>query len=283
VKIAHNSITTMLCTYELDTRIARETGSEGIFLVGSKLVRYLESGHAIDEAKAHLRGLPVAGIGNVRDIERRSEEDRSRLLTECESICRLAAALGASSVQLLTGPLEPLGSYSGLGNVPWAELRASTASNLAEISRIGREHGVHFYLEGLAWTPLNRIDQALEVIEAADVDNVHLALDFWHLWHAGTTPDDLARVDASRIWTVDVGDAIGAPGEIAGPDQRGRSIWPGEGSIPMKAWVDAIRSTGFDGWWTAELLSPFHWESDPWRIARDVRVHLDGLLQGEST
>ena len=45
-------------------------------------------------------------------------------------------------------------------------------------------------------------------------------------------------------------------------------MWPGDGEIPLRAWADAVRSTGFDGWWDNELYSPLHWESDdPFGVA----------------
>ena len=94
---------------------------------------------------------------------------------------------------------------------------------------------------------------------------------------AGVEPDDVARIDGKVIRSVDVCDAIGPPGALSGADQRGRRVWTGAGAIPLKAWVDAVRATGFDGTWSCELLSPQHWQLDPWRTAQDLR-HLMNYL-----
>jgi sugar phosphate isomerase/epimerase len=87
----------------------------------------------------------------------------------------------------------------------------------------------------------------------------------------GVEPDVVARIDGRLIRSVDVCDGIGPPGALAGADQRGRRVWTGAGSIPLKVWVDAVRATGFDGTWSCELLSPQHWQLDPWRTAEDLR------------
>ena len=45
----------------------------------------------------------------------------------------------------------------------------------------------------------------------------------------------------------------------------------GEGDFDAKAWGDAVKSTGFDGTWSSELLSPKHWEWDLREVAREAR------------
>jgi sugar phosphate isomerase/epimerase len=55
-------------------------------------------------------------------------------------------------------------------------------------------------------------------------------------------------------------------------------VWPGNGLIPLREWVDAIRSTGFDGWWSCELLGPLFWEMEPGELARAARTELTEML-----
>ena len=71
-----------------------------------------------------------------------------------------------------------------------------------------------------------------------------------------------------------------APAGSPSPDQDSRRVWPGEGEIPLREWVDAIRATGFDGWWDNELYSPLHWEmADPFAVGAGLLEVLRGLLQ----
>ena len=118
------------------------------------------------------------------------------------------------------------------------------------------------------------------MIDAAERDNVGLVLDFWHLWQRGTTPDGIARLDPRIIFGVDLGDSLGPPG-AGTADQRSRCVWPGDGDIPLREWVAAVRSTGFDGWWDNELYSPLHWESaDPFAVGVGLLEVLRTLLRG---
>jgi sugar phosphate isomerase/epimerase len=262
----------------MDLRVARETGHDGIILVGEKLHRYLAEGFPVEQAAAALDGLPILGMNNVRDIERSSPSERASLMAECEAACQMAQAIGCPSIQLLTGPLDPSGAFQDPFVMEPRDLARETAANLRQIGELGRRYGVSFYVEPLAWTPLCNLPRMLEILDEACQENVGLAIDFWHLWNTGADPDDVARIDGTLIRSVDVCDAIGPPGALAGADQRGRRVWPGGGSIPLKAWVDAVRATGFDGTWNCELLSPQHWQLDPWRTAHDLRQFLNYLF-----
>jgi sugar phosphate isomerase/epimerase len=257
--------------YLMDLRVARETGHDGILVVGDKLRRYLAEGFSLEQARAALDGLPVLGMNNIRNIERSSSEGRADLFSETEEMCRLAQAIGCRSIQLLTGPLDPSGAYRDPLVMEADDLDRETVANLKRIGEIGREFGISFYIEPLAWTPLADLRRILRIIDDAGQENVGLAIDFWHLWNTGVEPDDVARIDGKLIRSVDVCDAIGPPGELATYEQRGRRVWTGAGAIPLKQWVDAVRSTGFDGTWSCELLSPQHWQLDPWRTAEDLR------------
>jgi sugar phosphate isomerase/epimerase len=271
MQIALNGNNTMRYPFLLDLRIARETGYDGVIVVADKLRRYLAEGFSIEHTTAALAGMPVLGMNNVRDIERSSETGRSQLLAECEDACQLMNAIGGSSVQLLTGPLDPAGSYREPLLMDDADLDRGTVSNLQQIGAIGKRFSVGFYVEPLAWTPLGQLSRIVRILEEAGQDNVGLAVDFWHLWSTGVEPDEIARLDGSLIRSVDICDGVGTPGEAASADQRGRRVWTGAGAIPLKAWVDAVRATGYDGTWSCELLSPQHWELDPWTTNRDLR------------
>jgi sugar phosphate isomerase/epimerase len=271
MQIALNGNNTMPYPFLLDLRVARETAYDGVIVVADKLRRYLAEGFTAEQATAALAGLPVLGMNNVRDIERSSEVGRAQLLAECEDACRLAQSIGGSRIQLLTGPLDPAGAYREPLEMDEAALDSAAVSNLLQIAEIGRRFDVGFYVEPLAWTPLGKLSRMVRILEEVGQDNVGLAIDFWHLWSTSVEPDEVARLDGRLIRSVDVCDGLGPRASAASADQRSRRVWTGAGSIPLKAWVDAVRATGYDGTWTCELLSPQHWELDPWTTNRDLR------------
>jgi len=282
--IALNETATMHCNLLTDIRIAKATGYGGIEVMGSKLYRYLDSGLSVESLVPHFEGLPPVAIGYVQDIDRREPAEYDSLIQECERMCSLAARLGIPMVQLLTGPrytpdrAGPDYRYQGPVGMSWPEIRSLTATNLATLADIGARYNLAFYVEPLAWAVLCTLQQGLEVIDAAQRDNVGMLIDFWHLWATGATPDDVAKLDKSLILGVHVCDGIPkAPGDYWCLKQR--DVWTGDGCIPLKEWVDAVLCTGYDGWWAAELLSPKHWEQDPWQVARRLKDMLETYLE----
>jgi sugar phosphate isomerase/epimerase len=271
MQIALNGNNTMPYPFLLDLRVARETAHDGVIVVADKLRRYLAEGFTAEQATTALAGLPVLGMNNIRDIERSTEAGRAQLLAECDDACRLAQSVGGSSIQLLTGPLDPAGAYREPLEMDEAALDRAAVSNLRQIADIGRRFDVGFYVEPLAWTPLGKLSRMVRILEEVGQDNVGLAIDFWHLWSTGVEPDEVARLDGRLIRSVDICDGTGPRASAAAADQRSRRVWTGAGSIPLKAWVDAVLATGYDGTWTCELLSPQHWQLDPWTTNRDLR------------
>jgi sugar phosphate isomerase/epimerase len=264
MRVVHNSNSTMHLPVLAQAVVARRAGCDGLFVRAEHVRRYLDVGLPLGDLRDALAGFSPLNLGALADVERSGTATRD-LAREAEELAALAAAIGATSVQLLSGPTEPGGAYEGPG-ADRAGIRQRTAEGLRVAADALAAVGVAAYLEPLAWTPLAGLDLAVEAIADADRPDLALVLDLWHLWHAGVEPDDVARLDARLIAGVDFCDSLGPRGS-GGPDQATRRVWPGAGVIPLPAWVDAIRATGFDGWWGAELYSPPHWELDPDAVA----------------
>ena len=266
MRLVYNSNSTMHLPALMQIRVARETGWDGVFLRAEHLRRYLDQGLPAADLRDALSGLDPINLGALPDVERWRPAERAAMLAEARALTDLAVEVGASFVQLLTGPVAPGGAYSGPAELPQAELRRVTAEALRAVADLGAPDGIRYYLEPVGWTPIGSLAAAVEAVDAAERDNVGLVLDFWHLWQRGATPDDVARLDRRLIAGIDFADSLGPSGQPA-PDQRSRCVWPGEGDIPLRDWVDAVRSTGFDGWWDNELYSPLHWElPDPFAV-----------------
>jgi sugar phosphate isomerase/epimerase len=279
MRLVYNSNSTMHLPALMQIRVARETGWDGIFVRAEHLRRYLAQGYPVAGLREALAGLGPVNLGALPDFERWRTTEHAAMLREAADLTELAVAIGASYVQLLSGPVAPGGPYTGPAELSPSELRRVTADALRAVADLGAPHGIRYYLEPVAWTPLAPLARAVEVIDTAERDNVGLVLDFWHLWQGGTTPDDIARLDRRVISGVDFADALGPSGSGT-PDQRSRCVWPGEGDIPLREWADAVRSTGFDGWWDNELYSPPHWESaDPFAIGAGLLEVLRNTLQ----
>ena len=212
MRLVYNSNSTMYLPALMQIRVARETGWDGIFVRAEHLRRYLAEGYPVASLREALAGLEPVNMGALPDVERWRPAERAAMLEEAEALTRLAVDVGVSNVQLLSGPVAPDGPYSGPGELSPAELRRVTAEAVRAVADLGAPHGIRYYLEPVAWTPLGPLARAVEVIDAVERDNVGLVLDFWHLWQCGTTPDDIARLDRRVISGVDFADSLGPAG-----------------------------------------------------------------------
>jgi sugar phosphate isomerase/epimerase len=269
-----HAISTFYSNALTDIRLASETGFEGYEILETKLLRFLDQGYPIEDLKAALeryRVTPVC-INALKNVERVLPEERKQLLKEAERLCSAAEAAGFQTIQLL-----PL---CGLQGRPWQEVLELTAHNVAEIADIGREHGVRFQLEPVAWSPIHSLSQALAVIRAAGRDNVGLVVDFWHLWAKGKTdPAEVARLDSRLIYGIHFCDGKKPENPDEAWDELAlRSYLPGEGDIPIAEWVAAVKATGYDGSWSSELISPRHWEWDLVEIAHRTRTLMEAYV-----
>jgi len=277
--VALNGTVTMYCNLLTDIRIAKETGYQGIEIVGSKLYRFLDEGFDLSVIKDSLKDLPVVALGFIQDLERTEVKEHEALIRETEKICVLAEELECPTVQILTGPLIKGGAYKGHPQASRKELLSLSARNMKEIAAIARTHHLSLYLEALNWAPLSGLDDSLELINMAAEDNIGLVIDFWHMWCVGVTAESIAKLDKRYIMGVHFCDSSDPLG-VRSPDetQPSRRVWTGGGLVPLKDWVDAVKSTGYDGWWSPELFSPKHWELNPWQTALNLRELLEYLL-----
>ncbi len=131
-------------------------------------------------------------------------------------------------------------------------------------------------LEPVAFAPLKTLAQALEVIDAADRDNIGLNIDTFHIWAGGTPWEEVARLDPRVIVVVHLSDATPRRGQ--GWSDADRGVFPGEGIIPLQEGIAAIRSTGYDGVWAIEMISDYYWEWDPFDLAREAKTRAEALL-----
>jgi sugar phosphate isomerase/epimerase len=269
-----HAISTFYSNALTDIRLARATGFDGYEILETKLLRFLDQGYAFNDLRAafdQYQVKPVC-INALKDVERVLPEERQQLLKEAHRLCIAADALGFPTIQLV-----PLCRLQGRS---WQEVLELTAANVAEIADIGREHGVRFQLEPIAWSPIHSLSQALEVVRAAGRDNVGLVIDFWHLWaRSETLPGEVARLDRRLIYGIHFCDGKKPADPAQAWDELAlRSYLPGEGDIPMSEWVAAVKATGYDGSWSSELISPKHWEWDLAEIARRTRELMEQYL-----
>lgn len=276
-------------TLAMDIYLARSIGFDGIEASGLKLKTFFEHGGTPAELRETMAGISVPGLGYLADIERHGA-DEATLMRDAEELFAFAGTIGARGVQVLTGPLDVRAVidhasgveprlYAGLLGLPREEQMAITAANLARLADRASEAGLLLYLESLAWTPLNRLADQLAIIDRAGRDNVRLVIDYWHCNAVGDTPDDVARIDGNLIYGVHICDSLPVGDGI--PDEAvSRDVATGAGVIDLRHWTDAVKSTGYVGWWSGELFCRRQHRGDSHAVASELHALMKSLVLG---
>ena len=154
-----------------------------------------------------------------------------------------------------------------------------TGQNVGKIGAIGKKYGVKFQMEPVAWSPIHSLSKCLAMIDVADEENVGMVVDFWHLWAGGeTSPDEVAKLDKSNIYNIHFCDGKRQPRDTQWDETILRGYYPGEGDIPISEWVDAVKATGYDGYWSCELVGANYWEDDVFEVASTMSKAMDRYI-----
>ncbi|MFM0736858.1 sugar phosphate isomerase/epimerase [Paraburkholderia xenovorans] len=271
-----------------DIDIMRSVGFDGVELSSNKIESYLDAGYSIHDLKQLLADVYVPGMGFLIDIERQGE-DAEALWSRAREIFHLAAAAGAKGVQVLTGPVNVQAviewsafgrtdHYAGVLGYPEDEQIAITAKNLAVLADMAEEAGLLLYLETLSWSPVNGLEKSVRLIERAARSNVKVVVDYWHCYTSGVTPDDVARLDKDLIYGVHVCDSLHFDGGIPNESVL-RDVPTGAGVLDLQEWTDAVRATGYKGWWSCELFCKRKQQQNGYLVARELKSLMETLVR----
>lgn len=251
------------CNVVTQARIASETGYQSLEFLYDKLLRYINNGGSLPALRKLIAnyGLTTSVFNGLVGIGQYGE-NRSEMLDRARYYTQICSELECPTMQILT--------QHCLDDLPEETRLDILTENLREITRIGQPYGVQYRLEIICHTAFNSLAQALEVIRRVDAPNLGVVIDFWHLHGSNRqTPAEVAKLDPSLIYGVHFCNGVrGIPGQCWNEEAL-RDYLPGQGEVDLQAWTDAVKATGFDGVWSAELLSPTNWERDLWEMASE--------------
>ncbi|PUA18445.1 sugar phosphate isomerase/epimerase family protein [Glaciimonas sp. PCH181] len=271
----------------MDIDVAKTAGFDAMEITTDKLKGYLAAGYSEQDLRDLLKDITVPGIGFLVDIERQGEESTA-LYDQAEEMFRLANIAGAKGIEVITGPLEVQAVidhrqgkaptlYSGLLGHSESEQMRLTAKNLAALADKAQEHGLLLYLEALAWTPIGSIAKALQLIDRAERSNVKVVIDYWHGYAAGDKPEEISKINKELIYGVHICDSLlfesGVPNEAVL-----RNVATGQGVLNLQEWTDAVKATGYDGWWGCELFSKKQQQQNSYSVAHALKALMEKLV-----
>ncbi|MBA8991568.1 sugar phosphate isomerase/epimerase [Curtobacterium pusillum] len=121
--------------------------------------------------------------------------------------------------------------------------------------------GTRLALEPLPFAGISSLPQGSDLVRAVDHPHAGLAVDFWHVFRAGTPLDELRRtLDPSTVVGVELNDADADPeaGRTLFEDTRDNRRYPGEGAQDVVGFIRTMADLGWSGPWGVEMLSIEH-------------------------
>ena len=119
--------------------------------------------------------------------------------------------------------------------------------------------GTRVALEPMPFSMVGTVPAAADLMRKVDKPGCGLVVDYWHVFRAGTTLDELSSsLEPHQILGVELNDA---DTEIRGTlfeDTRDNRRLCGQGDQDLPGFIRTMKSIGFDGPWGVEILSDEH-------------------------
>lgn len=192
--------------------------------------------------QAGFRHVEVELLSNWWD-ESRSHEWKPQL----ELLLEAAETLGARFIKVGTAFGEPLDDLGFL------------VEPLRRLTKEASQRGTRIALEPMPFSMVGSMPAAAELMRTVDMAECGLVVDYWHVFRAGTSLDELSRsLTPEQIFGVELNDA---DAEIKGTlfeDTRDNRRLCGEGDQDVTGFIRTLQAIGFNGPWGVEILSEQH-------------------------
>ena len=239
------SIATVSIGGTLEEKIAAiaRAGFDGVEIFENDFIAFdhspREVGRMVREA-----GMTVTLFQPFRDFEGLPEPFRTRAFHRAERKFDVMEEIGADLI-LVCSSVSP----HALGGIDRA------AADLRELGERAACRGLRVGFEALAWGRfVNDHRDAWEIVRRAGHPNVGLILDSFHTLSRGIGVDSIRAIPRDQIFLVQMADAPRLQMDILSWSRHHRSM-PGQGDLPVAAFWEAVRATGYDGVLSLEIFN----------------------------
>jgi sugar phosphate isomerase/epimerase len=111
----------------------------------------------------------------------------------------------------------------------------------------------------------------------AERDNLKIVVDFYHNYVSGLKAEFLSKINKDMILGVHICNSR-EPDDRVPCEEIFRDATFYGGAVPIKEWVDAVKSTGFAGWWAYETFSKREAEEEIYDFTKYVYGELKKLI-----
>jgi sugar phosphate isomerase/epimerase len=212
------------------------------------------TGHAqgVDDAVALVKasGVRVTGFQVLRDFEGLSGHLHDYKVDVARSMLEMGAALG-SRVMLACSSTSTHAS---------GDLDA-VARDLRKLAMLALPLGIKVAYEGLSWgRSINEYTSAWEAVRRADMPNLGIGIDSYHIFATQTPLDGLDAIDPAKIFLVQLSDFMW--NEVPTVEERITTartfrVFPGEGvhSELLRELVQRLDALGYQGDYSFEVFN----------------------------
>lgn len=239
---------TEVSPYSFEDRMeaAGNAGFKGIGLVHNGMMDTVDKiGYPAMKAILEKNGIKHVELEFLVDWyhtgERRRQSDKV-----CQELLEAAKALGARSIKI--GP--------GIGE-DTADIDVMV-KEFTLLSQQAAEVGANVVLEIMPFSNVRTIETALAIVEGANQPNGGLLLDIWHLQRGGINFNDITKIPARFIKSIELNDAHKYAIEPLWMDTIHKRVLPGDGTFDIPAFIKAVQAAGYEGPWGLEVLSDTH-------------------------
>ena len=186
-------------------------------------------------------GLEVSCLSSSASMTTPTVADRDAQLDKMRRYAELCKAFDCRQVRIFGGSIKDI-----------ADPVASAAETLVKAAEIARDAGILFAVETHdAWTNTGMLRSALRA--AGEPEGIGLLWDLQHPWYfSGEEPEVSAKNLAGKVCNTHWKDLIRLP------DGKCRLCPVGDGELPISRLYAALKSIGYDGWFTLEWEKRWH-------------------------
>ena len=261
-------IATVSIAGELPEKLAAiaAAGFDGVEIFEQDFIAH-DSGPAEVGQMVRDHGLEIMLFQPFRDFEGLPEPDRTRAFERAKRKFDVMRKLG-TDLMLVCSSVHP----KALGGIDRA------AGDLNALGDAAVEHGLRVGFEALAWgTHVNDHRDAWEIVRRADHPGVGLIVDSFHTLGRKLSPDSVRRIPGDKIFFVQLADAPRIEMDLLYWSRHFRNM-PGEGDLDVRAFMQAVAATGYDGPISLEIFNDQFRGASPRAIAEDGMRSLLALM-----
>jgi 2-keto-myo-inositol isomerase len=270
MKLCISEATTLPCSFEEDVAAYADAGCQGMEVWLTKLETHLEKHSPADTRKLlEDRQMTLAaasyqgGLLLSQGEERRAHYDHfRRRLDLCQQfgiptllvVADFVGAVDATALERSVVSLKQAGQWAAGFDV-----------------RLGLEFRARS-------TFCASLDTAVALVTHCAEPNVGVNLDIFHYYTGPSKFEDLQLLTPANLAFVQLCDLAGVPRELATDADR---VLPGDGDFHLEPIMQQLRTVGYDGWVSLEVMNPTLWKTKASQVAELGRMALERFTEKE--